>query len=63
MIETKYYFKDEFGQEAETKKTYTEDAIEVTPAIELMVIDFKNHLKNCGYTDELIKETVKDIFQ
>jgi hypothetical protein len=56
MIETKFYFKDEFGQVTETNKTYTEDVLEASPAIYLMFADFKNHLKSCGYTDELIKE-------
>lgn len=58
MIEIKYFYKDEFGQESETRKTYTEDVLEATPAIELMVTDFKSHLKNCGYSDELIKEMI-----
>lgn len=56
MIEIKYYYKNEFGQETETKKTYTEDILEIAPAIDAMFLDFKNHLKSCGYTDNLIKE-------
>lgn len=56
MLEIKYYYQDEFGQETETKKTYSEDVLETTVAIDLMMIDFKNHLKSCGFNDELIKE-------
>lgn len=56
MIETKYFFKDECGQETETRKTYSEDVLVTTLAIELMFSDFENHLKNCGYSDESIKE-------
>ena len=56
MLETKYYFKDEFGQEIETRKTYTEETIDVTPAIDLLFSDFKNHLRNCGYSKDLIDE-------
>lgn len=56
MIEIKYYFKDKCGQETETRKTYSEDVWETTPAIDLIFSNFKNYLKKCGYTDELIKE-------
>lgn len=56
MMETKFYFKDEFENETETRKTYTKDSMGDTPAIEFLFIDFKNHLKNCGFTDENIQE-------
>lgn len=56
MIELSFLYKDEEGQETETRKTYKEDVLETMPTIEIMFSDFKNHLKNCGYSDELIKE-------
>lgn len=63
MIENKFSYKDEFGQETETRKTYTSDVIEHTPAIELLVVDFVNHLKNCGYTDEVIADSITEHLQ
>ena len=56
MMETKFYFRDEFGNETETRKTYTEDSMTDTHSIDFLFIDFKNHLKNCGFADELIQE-------
>lgn len=58
MIETKFYFKNENGEETESIKTYQPETTEIVPSIELIVTDFKNHLKNCGYSDELINEYI-----
>jgi hypothetical protein len=63
MLENKFSFKDEFGQETETRKTYTNEVIEHTPAIDLLVVDFVTHLQNCGYTDEVIVDTITDHLQ
>jgi hypothetical protein len=63
MIEMKYYFKDESGRETETRKKYAEDVLETAPSIELMMIGFKIHLKNCGFSEDLIKEFAKIHFK
>lgn len=62
MIENKFYFKDESGEETETRKTYNIETSEFTPSIELIITDFKNHLKNCGFSDELINEYIIQVF-
>lgn len=60
LIEVKFYLKDEFGQETETKKTYTEDCTfdGDVPLIQIMVEDFVNHLRSCGYAEKVIEETL-----
>ena len=62
MIECKYYYKDEFGQETETKKSYTDTVLEDSMDIEVMMDVFKRHLRNCGFTEEYIKEQAKKHF-
>lgn len=62
MIEFNFMYKDETGQETQTRKTYTDDILEIFPAIELMFSDFYLHLKNCGYSDELIQEMANSQF-
>lgn len=55
MNEIKYFFK-ELGEETETRKTFSDETAEATPAIDFIFSTFRTHLKNCGFTDEIIKE-------
>jgi hypothetical protein len=61
MIETKFYYRDEEGQETETRKTYTESAVDPTLdgyAIDVLTLDFVQHLKSCGFTENTIKNAL-----
>lgn len=62
MLETHFKFTNEDGQITETRKTYKEEVISITPAIELIVTDFKNHLLSIGYMEGTINEAVMNIF-
>ena len=60
MIKIKYSYKDPDGRETFLRKSHENGVIEWIPEIELLATDFKNFLKACGYSDELISDYLKD---
>lgn len=54
MLENKFITIDEFSQVTETRKTYTDDVLEVEGQFNLIFDDFIRHLKNCGFSQNLI---------
>lgn len=60
MVKIKYSYKNQDGKETFVRKSYDNETIEYIPVIELLATDFKNFLRTCGYSDELIGEYLKD---
>lgn len=56
MLELRFFSKDEYGNETETRKTYNSAVLEEQFELDLLMTDFRQHLVSSGYTPELIKE-------
>jgi|GEM_PF-4083846 len=51
MLKILYSYTDEFNQESIHSKTFTEDALEVTSSMELLVEEFERFIISAGFNE------------
>jgi len=52
MLKISYSFTDEFDQESTLVKTFTEDTLEITGTMELLVEEFEKFVVVTGFREE-----------
>jgi len=60
MLKISYNYTDEFYQESTLTKTFTEDTLEVTSAMELLVEEFEKFVVVTGFGEEGFLKFMKE---
>jgi len=60
MLKILYSYTDEFNQESTQSKTITEDTLEVTDAMELLVEEFEKFIVSTGFSEECFIKFMKE---
>lgn len=56
MLNIRYWVKNGFGKEIETANTYTNGKVNGGEDIGIQISTFIQHLENCGYSGDHIKD-------
>lgn len=59
VLNIRYWVKNEFGKETETANTYTNSKVNEGEDIGIQISTFIQHLENCGYDGDHIKDELR----
>jgi len=63
MLKISYYYKDEFDQESTLTKTFTDDTLDITGAMELLVEDFERFIVSAGFGEDYFLKFMKERYE
>lgn len=60
MLKILYSYTDEFNQKSTQSKTFTEDTLEVTDTMELLVEEFEKFIVSTGFSENGLLKFMKE---
>jgi len=63
MLKISYHYRDEFDQESTLTKTFTDDTLDVTGAMELLVEEFERFIVGAGFGEDGFLKFMKERYE